>query len=442
MSNAPAPDAWPGRPTLTESGSAPGAAEQRVTLLIRLDDGPGALESALRPFARRGVNLTRIESRPRRGGTFDFYVDCEGHRDDPTIARAIDELSRTTARATVLGDRHVPWFPRHIAELDVVAANTLDAGGALHTDHPAFSDAGYRRRRADIARLAQDYRYGASFPVIEYTAAETETWGRVYRRLAPLRTRYGCGAYLAALDELERHCDFGPGSIPQGRHVSAFLEARTGFVLRPVAGLLRPRDFLNGLAFRVFFSAQYVRHHSVPFYTPEPDVCHELLGHAPMFADPAFAELSQEIGLASLGASDDDIERLARCYWYSVEFGLLREDGQRKAYGAGVLSSVSELERACGDGLPDEAFKPWDPEAAAHEPHPITDLQPRYLVADSLRGARTQLQEFCASLSRPFHARYDAARQRVWVDRAIRRRAVTGAKAPPARPSRTSRSRQ
>ncbi len=171
----------------------------------------------------------------------------------------------------------------------------------------------------------------------------------------------------------------------------------------------------------MFFSTQYVRHHSVPFYTPEPDVCHELLGHAPIFADPAFADLSQEIGLASLGASDDDIERLARGYWYAVEFGLLREDGQRKAYGAGVLSSVSELERACGGGLPDEAFQPWDPEAAAREPYSITDLQPRYLVADSLQGARAKLQEFCASLSRPFHARYDAARRRVWVDRAIRR---------------------
>ena len=422
MSDAPGTDARPAWPTATESGSAAEGAEQRVTLLISLDDRPGALESALRPFARHGVNLTRIESRPRRGRTFDFYVDCEGQRADCAIARAIGDLSRTTIGVTVLDDRHVPWFPRHIAELDLVANNTLDAGGALQTDHPGFSDAGYRHRRADIARLAQAWRHGAPFPVIRYTAAETGTWDRVYRRLAPLRNRYGCRAYLAALDALERHCGFGPRSIPQGRDVSAFLEARTGFVLRPVAGLLRSRDFLNALAFRVFFSTQYVRHHSVPFYTPEPDVCHELLGHAPMFADPAFAELSQEIGLASLGASDDDIERLARCYWYSVEFGLLREDGRRKAYGAGLLSSVSELERACGGGLPDEAFKPWHPEAAAREPYPITDLQPRYLVADSLQGAKTQLQEFCASLARPFHARYDAARERVWVDRAIRRR--------------------
>ena len=419
MSNVPSTDA---RPTVTESGSAAEGAEQRVTLLIRLDDRPGALESALRPFARHGVNLTHIESRPRCGRTFDFYVDCEGTRGDSPVAQTMAELARTTAQVTVLDDRDVPWFPRHIAELDLVANNTLDAGSALRTDHPGFSDHGYRRRRANIGRLGRAYRHGAPFPAIQYTAAETETWGRVYRRLAPLRARYACGAYLAAFEELERNCGFGPRSIPQGRDVSAFLTARTGFVLRPVDGLLRPRDFLNALAFRVFFSTQYVRHHSVPSYTPEPDVCHELLGHAPMFADPAFAELSQEIGLASLGASDDDIERLARCYWYSVEFGLLQENGRRKAYGAGLLSSVSELERACAGGLPEEAFRPWDPEAAAREPYPITDLQTRYLVADSLQGARTKLQGFCASLARPFHARYNAAEQRVWVDRAIRRR--------------------
>ena len=227
--------------------------------------------------------------------------------------------------------------------------------------------------------------------------------------------------------------------------------------MRPVAGLLSSRDFLNGLAFRVFFSTQYIRHHSMPLYTPEPDICHELLGHAPvscslastgaplslplkrshvpffststfsnfqMFADRDFADFSQEIGLASLGASDEDILKLARCYWHSVEFGLCLEDGKNKAYGAGLLSSFGELEYACGEGeagAKRPEIVPWDPQVASHQEFPITTYQPLYFLADSLQDAKYKMREFCEDLPRPFFAQCNAQTDTIYIDRPVKR---------------------
>jgi len=211
---------------------------------------------------------------------------------------------------------------------------------------------------------------------------------------------------------LEAQAGFGPDKIPQLAEVSAVLHDLTGWRLRPVTGLLTSRDFLNAFAFRVFHSTQYIRHGNKPFYTPEPDVCHELLGHVPLFADPEFADFSQEIGLASLGASDQAIEKLATVYWFTVEFGLCREKGQLKAYGAGLLSSYGELEY-CLSGRP--KTQEFLPEVTAITKYPITEYQPLYFVTDGFDDAKQKVRDFAATLERPFSVRYNALTENIEV---------------------------
>ena len=130
------------------------------------------------------------------------------------------------------------------------------------------------------------------------------------------------------------------------------------------------------MAFRLFPSTQYIRHRSDPFYTPEPDVVHELIGHAPLFANPEFADFSHEIGLASLGVSDEDINKLAACYLYTVEFGLIQHKNlEQKTYGAGMLSSASEIMNFANGGSEIRYFNTY---IACGVPFHITTLQPVY----------------------------------------------------------------
>ncbi|GAV09930.1 hypothetical protein RvY_19400 [Ramazzottius varieornatus] len=147
-------------------------------------------------------------------------------------------------------------------------------------------------------------------------------------------------------------------------------------------------------------------------YTPEPDVCHELLGHVPLLADPTFAQFSQEIGMASLGAPDDWIDKLATLYWFTVEFGMCKEKNTYKAYGAGLLSSFGELQYCLTDKPEKRGF---DPDKIASTKYPITEFQPVYYVADSFADAKDKVSQWAATIQRPFSVRYNPYTQSIEV---------------------------
>ena len=386
--------------------------------MFSLQDAKGALARALKPFEDLGINITHIESRPSKtnpGKEYDFFAELDGGNKetiDDLVVRLKAQTTSIIVHARNTKDGEIPWFPRKIHELDKFANQILSYGSELDSDHPGFTDPVYRARRKYFADIAFNYRYGQPIPRVEYTEEEIKTWSTIFRELTKLYPTHACKEHNHAFPLLVQNCGYREDNIPQLQDVSNFLKECTGFQLRPVAGLLSSRDFLAGLAFRVFHSTQYIRHGSKPFYTPEPDVCHELLGHAPLFCDPDFARFSQEIGLASLGAPDNYIEQLATLYWFTIEFGMCKQNGEVKAYGAGLLSSFGELQY-CLSGKPE--VRPLDPFKTALQKYLITEMQPIYFLAESFQDAQEKIVEFSRTIPRPFAVHYNPYTQTVEI---------------------------
>jgi phenylalanine-4-hydroxylase len=176
----------------------------------------------------------------------------------------------------------------------------------------------------------------------------------------------------AELDLDQRH-------IPQLAEVNEDLKASPGIEMLPVAGLISARGFLCSLGRGVFLSTQYIRHHSMPLYTPEPDVVHELVGHATSFFRPEIVRLTRLFGEAAQNADEETLRQLERVYWYTLEFGAAREDGDVKAYGAGLLSSFGEL----GSFASRAELKPFDIAEIARTHYDPTSYQKALFVAPS-----------------------------------------------------------
>ena len=291
-------------------------------------------------------------------------------------------IKQTDSTTTLLSD-HVD--ARMVAvDLDEAIADR-NAIVQLNPDHPGFRDVEYRQRRNQIAQLALNYRPGDSIPDAPYTADEHRVWQTIWQALGPAQAEHACAEYLAAIDRLR----FDPTRIPQLREVNEKVKAISGFRLEPVAGLVQPRVFLENLADGVFLCTQYIRHHSTPLYTPEPDVVHEIVGHGVTLACPQLAELNRLFGNAVKRTTSSSIlEELSRIYWFTIEFGVLREGGQVKAYGTGLLSSAGELE-----AMHRADMRPFDLKRAALQPYDPTHFQPVLFCADSFQQMYEGLRE-------------------------------------------------
>jgi phenylalanine-4-hydroxylase len=267
----------------------------------------------------------------------------------------------------------------------------------LPADHPGVSDTAYRARRAAIAAVGEAYRPGEEIPVVAYAAEEDEVWRTVSAELAVLHESFAVAAYRDGAAALA----LPTAEVPQLGAVSARLTELTGWSITAVPGLVPTRTFYGSLAERRFCSTQYIRHHSVPFYTPEPDVVHELVGHANALAEPRFAGLYELAGQAARRCGTDAaLEAFSRVFWFSLEFGVCREAGSLRTYGAGLLSSYGEIQ-----AFRSAEIRPLDVAAMAITDYDITRYQPVLFAADSFAHAHEVLSAFFAGWDDDAHQR-------------------------------------
>jgi phenylalanine-4-hydroxylase len=261
----------------------------------------------------------------------------------------------------------------------------------LAHDHPGANDHVYRGRRNEIAAAALQWNPGQPAPVIDYTDAEHVVWRTVCRELAEKHERYAVREYREAKLRVGMPTD----RIPALDEVSDLLEPISGWRYLPAAGLVPLAQFYRSLADRRFYSTQYVRHPEVPLYTPEPDIIHEVIGHGHLLATPTFGGLHRLAGEAARRLHDEEnLTFLSRVFWFSLEFGTVIEDGELRAYGAGILSSYGEIEEFRGMD-----HRPIDLVEMGTADYDITAYQPVLYRASSVEEIIAVIGGFFAECS-------------------------------------------
>lgn len=204
----------------------------------------------------------------------------------------------------------------------------------------------------------------------------TVVWRTLFERLEPLWLKYANSSYLNGLRLLElraRH-------VPSLGDINRFLAPRTGFRAVPVSGYLAAPEFFAHLRRREFPTVPRLRKAEQLDYLPEPDLFHDVCGHVPMHADTAFADALVRIGECA-ARHPGRLEEIARFFWFTVEFGLMRESGELKAYGSGLLSSAAELEHAMTSNAVERRL--FDLDEVLAQPFEIDRLQNRLYIVES-----------------------------------------------------------
>jgi phenylalanine-4-hydroxylase len=223
----------------------------------------------------------------------------------------------------------------------------------------------------------------------KYTAEDHEVWSILYNRMMEIIPQYSTAAYVKGIHEV----GLESVKIPNFDECNARLSKITGWNIYVVPGLIDNKSFFEHLSKREFPSSTWLRKKSQLEYLEEPDMFHDIFGHVPLLANTHFANFLEKLAYIALKHIEDEwaVEIVSRLYWYTVEFGLIRENGELKVYGAGILSSSGETPYSIESEIPKRY--PYDVKQIFNSPYIKDKFQEQYFVIDSYEQLFNSLQD-------------------------------------------------
>jgi len=241
-------------------------------------------------------------------------------------------------------------------------------------DEMATSSAALVERRAHLPVAAP---FLIEQDCFAYTQEQNAVWSELVRRRMPQLQEHACREYLLGFEQIELRED----QLPDLKAVSTLLGPRTGWQSTPVSGFLPADAFFEMLANRMFPTTTWLRSRESMEYTPEPDIFHDVFGHVPMHAHPIFGDFLQHYGKVCAGLrSAEALEQMGRLFWFTVEFGLIRQDGRVKVYGSGLISSHGECTRVLDGGC---EIRPFDLDQVLAQRFDTGSMQPILYAVES-----------------------------------------------------------
>jgi phenylalanine-4-hydroxylase len=230
--------------------------------------------------------------------------------------------------------------------------------------------------------------FETEFKYPKYTDEEHETWSLLYKKQMELLPERACQEFMDGLERLK----FTTDRIPALGDVSRSLQKHTNWSLVRVEGLVPEKEFFELLATRRFPSTDFIRKREDLTYTPAPDMFHDLFGHISMITHPDFADFFQAMGKAGAHADEEKLKEVQRLYWFTVEFGLIRNSqGRKRVYGSGILSSPGEVVYCLSDKVKVHDF---DTAKIIRQEYDIWHMQEELFVIDSFDQLKTEFNAF------------------------------------------------